>query len=636
MNNQLQWKTKHRNNFQDEFDFLETILVDNGVPENEIQSFLHPNKLMTHDPFLMENMDKAVELVHTHIKKNSSIFVKVDPDVDGYCSAAILIQFLQELNSNLDITYALDYEKKHGLTYADISENTRDRFGLIIIPDASMTPLEARQITNNFDCDILVLDHHLVEKDENGDYYTNYCLAVNCTDGHYPNPTLSGAGVVQKFIEAYLQVYKKEDDLDPNLAEKYLDLVSLAINADDMDLRNLESRYYVIEGMKRVHYHNQFLNELVLKSENVVKHGRTIITMAWNIAPKINGMTRYGKKEEQLDTFRAMLGVKEDREYQPRRRSKEDELPSVEVHSLQKTMARVCENVKNRQDSEVRKFVNELDEIIKDKELDQNSVLFLDGTNILTTSTVTGLVANKLASKYFRPVVLMRKSSPREFGGSGRNYSKSNIENLNAFLMDVGVKCMGHENAFGVSFLQSELPDIIERCNKKMPLSELTTVYQVDWEIPATQLKNTDVKQVADNEDVFGSTVPQPLFAITGIRVNAKDIRAYGENNNYIRFSYNNISFTKKYCKRNEYDKMTLSDEYQIGFNKKELEIDIIGEFVLDYYNDEWFPEVKIIDFVSREVKEDDENYNVRPEVSNKKISKTYKKEEDFLDDFDW
>lgn len=630
MSNQLKWKTKHNNNFQDEYDFLETILLDNGVDEKDIKAFLHPTKDVIHNPFDMKNMEEAVELVHNHVEKGSKIFVKVDADVDGYCSAATFIQFLQEINPQITIDYCLNYEKKHGLTYEDISNHTRDEYGLIVIPDASMKVKDAIQITKNFDADILVLDHHLVEEEE-GDCYTNYCLAVNCTDGTYPNPSLSGAGVVQKFIEAYVETYE-DDRIDFSLTEKYLDLVSLAINADGMDLRSLESRYYVIEGMKEPHWNNEFLNELVSRNAEEMKYGRYIISMAWNIAPKINGMIRYGKPEEQLDTFRAMLGVQEDREYQPRRRSKNDPVPPKEIHSLQKTMARVCENVKSRQDNEVRKFVNELDAEIQSQELDKNSVIFVDGTKILTTSTVTGLMANKLAAKYFRPVVLMRKSSSTEYGGSGRNYSRSNIDNLNAFLTDAGVHCMGHEDAFGVSFKQSDLSEIIEKCNKKMPLSELTTVYEADWEIPASKLKNVYVQEVANNYGVFGSTVPQPLFAITGIHINASQIQAFGENNNYIRFNYNGVNFSKKYCKKNEYDELTLRTRNILGVNKKELDIDIVGEFVLNYYNDETYAEVKIIDFASKEVPKT----NTKEENFEETIVRKPRIKEDLDEDFDW
>jgi len=250
----LQWKTVHTTDFNNENDFLETILLDDGVEEENMKAFLHPTRKYINDPLLMNNMAEAVSLVHKHLKNNSKIFVRVDADVDGFTSSATLIQFLQTVNPNITIDYVLNYEKRHGLTYEDLANHRKDEYGLIIIPDASMTVKDARMIKNNFTADILVLDHHLVENEflekatnkwinrEEAkqiykqdkekievDCYTNYCLAVNCTDGKYPNSTLSGAGVVQKFIEAYVDTYLDEDELEEDIKNNWLDLVSLGI-----------------------------------------------------------------------------------------------------------------------------------------------------------------------------------------------------------------------------------------------------------------------------------------------------------------------------------------------------------------------------------------------------------------------
>jgi single-stranded-DNA-specific exonuclease len=648
--NKLQWKTKHVSDFSKETNFLETVLIDNGVKPEEIKSFLRPLKKHTFDPFKMMNMDKAVALVHKHIKNNSKIFVKVDPDVDGFTSSSVLIQFLKEVNPSIEIEYKLNYEKKHGLTFSDVANYTKDYFGLMIIPDASMTVPDARMITNNFSADILVLDHHIIEneffdkerqkwinreeakevykinKDRiEVDTYLNYCVAINCTDGVYPNPHLSGVGVVQKFIEAYLNKYAEEDGLDEDLVDQYLDLVSLGINADGVDLQSLESRYYVLEGMKERNYKNEFLNELTDRFSEDMKWGRHITSMSWNIAPKINGAIRYGKEDEQIDTFRAMLGEQEDREYQPRRKSKNDPKPPVEIHSLQKTMARVAENIKSRQDNEVRKFVAELEQEIVEKNLDKNSVLFIDGTKVLTKGTVTGLVANKLASKYFRPVVLLRSKDAFEYGGSCRGYDKGTIASIKDFLAEAGVDTRGHSNAAGVFLRKDALDSVIKKCNEMLPVDQLCTIHTVDWEIPATKLKREYVQEVAENYAVFGSTVPEPLFAITDLKINASKIAGYGENNNFIRFVHNGIVYVKKYCSASEFDIMTMRDRGILGTNKKNLKLNIIGQFVLNSWEDKINPEVKILYF---DVCEDTEA------VVEEEKPKQKKKVLD--DDFDW
>lgn len=652
----LQWRVKHNTDFSKEVDFLETLLIDNGVQVEQIPQFLAPKKKEVNDPFLMKNMKEAVELLHKYVELSQKgqqikILVRVDPDVDGFTSGSVLIQFIQNIASNIEIEYILNFDKAHGLTYKDIENKRKNEFDLIIIPDASMTCANARQIKKNFSAEILVLDHHLIEneflnkktnewitreeakilykEDKTAletDCYTNYCLAINCHDQHYPNPHLSGAGVVQKFIEAYLSTYEDKEELDSTLGEYFLDLVSLGLIADSMDLRNLESRYYALEGLKERNRHNELLNEFEIKFEEEMKFGRTITSIGWGIAPKINGTIRYGKDQEQIDLFRAMLGVQENIEYQPRRKSKYDPKPPIEIHTLQQTMARVAYNVKQRQDAEVRKFVKELQAEIEAKNLDKNSVLFVDGTKVLTKGTVTGLVANKLASEYFRPVVLLRDKSSTEYGGSCRGYDKGGISSIKDFLTDCGMTVMGHDNAAGIFLNKEDLPEVIKKCNEKLPLSELCTIHTVDWEIEAKKLKKSFVQEVAENYMVFGNTVPEPLFAITGLKINASQINGYGDNNTFIRFVYNGIVFTKKYCSLTDYDIMTMRDRNIIGVNKKDLKLNLICQFVLNSWEDKVNPEVKILYF---DVEEDKNGSGVA------KISKA-KKQVLNDDDFDW
>lgn len=664
MNDKLNWIVRHKNDFSNEVDFLNTLLIEYGVKEKDIKLFLHPTKKCLNDPFLMNNMKEAVECFHDFIHNGKRVFIKVDVDVDGWTSASALIQFIKEINPNIEIVYKLGQDKQHGLFMEDLNNYTRDYFDLIIIPDASMTISDAKMISKNFSAKIIVLDHHLLEnsffdketgkelnreeakklykKDKESiiiDNYTNYCIAVNSTDGKYPNPSLSGVGVVQKFIEGYLNLYENEDELDEGLMTKFYDLVSIGLIADAMDMRNLESRYYAIEGTHERYYINDFLNEIVARNEDEMKWGRYITSLAWTIAPKINGCIRYGTEQEQEDAFRAILGEQETREYQPRRKHKTDPKPDVEIHTLQWDMARVCENIKSRQDTEVRKFVKELDEEIQKKGLDKNSILFVDGTKVLTKNTVTGLVANKLASKYFRPVVLMKSKDATTYGGSGRGYDKGNIENFNEFLTNVGIDCKGHAGAFGISFEKSKLDDIIKKCNELMPVSELATVHTVDWEIPANKLKREYVQEVAENYAVFGSTVPEPTFAISNLKINASEIKAYGENNGFIRFVYNGVTFVKKYCPHDDFEKLTLKDRSVLGVNKKDLCINIIGKFQLDKYEDKIYPQVRIEYFDSTDISEQKNTDNFSDfddfEEEPLKNSKKKKKEVD-NSDFDW
>lgn len=661
----LQWKVKHESNFKDEIDFLETILLDSGVKEEDIKGFLNPTSKYVNDPKLMPNMEKACEIVRKNIKAGNKIFVRVDADQDGFSSSCALIQFLRELNPEIQIDYKLNYEKAHGLTYKDIMNHSSDEYGVIIVPDASMTVKDARMITSNFSADIIVLDHHIPEEEYfdkvskkwiprqeavkiykedktriEHDNYRNYCISVNCMDEEYPNHDLAGAGVVQKFIECYYEKYGEEDLIDEKVTTKYLDLVSLGCVADSMDVTSLETRYYILEGLKERNYNNKFITAIVDRNEDEFKFGRTIVNSGWNIAPKVNGVIRYGKPQEQEDMFSAFLGEERIIPYQPKRKSKYDPKPEVEYHTLQETMARVADNVKSRQDSEVRKFMKELEEQIETQKLDENSVLFVDGSKVLEKGTVSGLVAGKLASKYFRPVVLMRERDSSTWGGSMRGYDKGIITDTKSFLESIGVTCMGHANASGILLKKEDLQSVIKKCNEVLPVESLCTVHTVDWEIPASQLKKDYVIEVAQNYKVFGNNVPEPTFAITGLCINAANIKAYGENNSFIRFVYNGIPFIKKYCSKTDYDEMVKNDRFIIGSNKKNLKLNLICQFVLNKWEDEVTPQVKILYFDSESLGNskapaEDFGNEVKTKKNDTKSKKSALNDFDEFDEFD-
>ena len=655
----LLWETKFKNNFDEEYDFLEAILKSYGV--QDVRSFLHPVKnKVVNDPFEMINMKEAVQLFHDNLDTDKKIVIKVDCDVDGYLSATLMTEIIKHFNSKAEIEYIFSYNKEHGLTYKMLSNYPKDNVGLIIIPDASMLCKDAIQIKRNYNAPILVLDHHIVEqeyldrdtgiwiaKDEaekimeneperiKVDCYTNYSMAVNCTDGHYPNDTLCGTAVVRKFGEAYCEYCSCSD----GWLDDYLDLVSTAEIADSMDIRNLESRWYVLEGLKIENQKNDFLRELQERLADEIHFGRTITNVGWVLAPRINGVIRYGTEKEQSDLFRAIVGEEETIVYQPRRKKASDPKPLPEEHTLQWEMARVSNNVKARQDTAVRKFMEQIVDKIDKQELDKNSVLFVDCTDIVDKKSVTGLVANKIASKYLRPVVILKERSNTEFGGSCRGYDKGNIKNLKEFLEDTGlISVMGHTNAAGVALKKENMDALIAKCNEKLPLDQLKTIHQVDWEIPSDEMQNRFVREVAENYEVWGNTVPAPTFAITNLHINASQINGYGETKSFIRFQHNGITYIKKYCQATEFDRMTLKDRNTFGINKKNLVLNLICQFQLEVWEGKTYPEVKILYYDVMEDKINDEIVDLKKKTKSDVIlnAKTTSLNAKSTTDFDW
>lgn len=214
---------------------------------------------------------------------------------------------------------------------------------------------------------------------------------------------------------------------------------------------------------------------------------------------------------------------------------------------------------------------------------------------------------------------------------------------------------MGHSGAFGLDILKENVDALVQSCNEKLPVDQLCTIHQVDWEIPADQMKKKYVKQVAENHKVFGGNgVPEPLFAISNLHINASEINGYGQNAGFIRFVYNGITFVKKYCPIGDYDKMTFKDRRTFGVNKKPLVLNLICQFVLNSWEDKINPEVKILfydsrvddggeEFNSKTVKDDIvkddtvKNFNKKSkkENTNKIITKNDDNFDDWLQEYD-
>ena len=458
--------------FIHEENLLQTLLINRGVREPD--RLLNLSKEEVFDGMLLKNMDKGLKLLHKHINDNSKIHIIIDSDNDGMASAAIMYLYIKDINKNINITYSLHKGKEHGIILKELNDY---KYNLLIVPDAGTNDIQQSKILHDKNIDVLIIDHHDIEEEN------KYATVINCKDGQYPNDTLSGAGVVYKFCKEYDKKYKY------NYADKYLDLLALGCIGDIVDLRNFETRYLVLQGIESFGLHNEFLQSIMKQQEYSLQGNVTIKGIGWYISPLINAVVRVGKQEDKTNVFRALIGEQEDIEYQPRRKKKTDPKPPIEIHSLQQTMARICVNLKAKQDRMVKKSVDELNIKIIEQGLDKNKLLIVECTDELD-NVFTGLVANKLAEQYKRPSILLRKKKSGLYGGSCRNYSLFPIINFKDFLGDLNTfnYLAGHGNACGFEIADENVPITRDKTNKILEKVKIEDTYKVDYEIPIGRL----------------------------------------------------------------------------------------------------------------------------------------------------
>jgi len=577
-------------------ELLNVLLKSRGVDNPD--EFLNLNESCIHNGMLFQNMDRGLNMLNWHIENNSKIHIKVDVDTDGVSSGAEIGYYIHDVNEDLEISYSMNEGKKHGIIVDTIPKDIQ----LLIVPDAGTNDVEQCKIlSEKYDIDILILDHHLIT------IKNPYAIVINNQDGQYPNSTLSGAGVVYKFCKEYDKQYSYD------YADDYLDLASVGICGDSMDLRNYETRYLVLKGLNKIN--NKLLKEILIKNKTIETldddASINIKTVEWDIAPCFNATVRSGKPEERLDMIKAITGQKEDREYKPRK-SKTNPNPEIEVHSIQKTMARVFTNVRSRQNKLVAKRMEDLIKRIQEQNLAINKIIMVDASDIIEETTFTGLVANKLADYYKRPVLVLKQVREGLFGGSGRNFNLSPIEDLNELLSSTKMfeSVSGHPNAFGMKIKEENINKVTNLLNEELKDVKMEDVYTVDYEIPVGRLKEKDIVQVGSWCDIWGGDgLKEPLFAITDISLSIEDIKLLGDKRNFIRIEKtignNKIVFIKKYTNEDTYNKMIMKTK--TGISKKsvgKIKMDVVGKFVINEWNDNKYGQIEIVDFNVSNLKE--------------------------------
>ena len=379
-----------------------------------------------YDAMSFDNMKDGLELLKGHLEVGNAIHLLMDVDVDGCTSSAIMYLWLKHYYPEIKVTFDCNEGKKHGTT-RDIMQRIPEDAMLFITPDSSSSDTEEHIELWEQGIDILVLDHHEFDKE-----VRTPAVIINCMDGNYPNTSLTGATVVYKFLSEYESNFKLPKE--SGYISKLLPLAALGTIADLADVRELETRYLCLEGLKNFADGNLFLQAVMEEQEYSMKGIANFVTVGWYVAPLMNAIFREGTLEDRYDLFKAICNFEEERIYTPQRKTKDNPNKEPVVESLQKNVIRRAKSIKSHQDNEVKKEVKELTKMIETEcPLETNPVIILDVTDKVGIGH-SGLIANKLASTYMRPVLLING-----MGGSARNYSKFPIDDLNTWITSSGL-----------------------------------------------------------------------------------------------------------------------------------------------------------------------------------------------------
>lgn len=443
-----------------ENEIIEKIMDIRGIDEH----FLNP----TEDDVLpledLEYIKDAFNILDKHIQKKSNIAILADTDTDGITSGAIMTRYLRNYLPNENISTYINDGKSHGLINQDL-----DRFSgndLLIIVDSLDKNTEQYEALDGMD--IIVLDHHAI--DPNVDYDDVVCL-VSSQRESYSNKALSGAGVTWKFCKYCDHQYLE------NYADDLLDLCATGLVADMMDMRNMENRYLVQEGLKQI-------NNLALK-KIIGSYEFNSTAIAFSVAPLINAANRLNYNEYALNAF-----LSDD---------------NKEVLSYMK----VLKSCKEMQNEEVQKL---LPDILEQCESQKNNKMII--AIIDTDYGISGLIGNKLLEIYQRPLLVLKDCDDKYMG----SMRATGVDDFRKICNDSGlVIANGHELASGIEIEKKNLDKFREYIFETLTDLNTEEVIDVDAQINLTDITRTLIDGVRKLDRISGEGFKPIKFYINGI-----------------------------------------------------------------------------------------------------------------------
>lgn len=460
------------------------------ISPDQIESFFSPQMAQLHDPFLFEDMEKAVSRIITAINSNERLSIYGDYDVDGTTATALLYLGLKRIGANIDFYIPHRMIDGYGLSLNSLDHLKESGSSLIISVDCGVNALEEIEAINANGMEIIITDHHNPKEDLPPAYAIINPKLPGC---RYPYPDLAGVGVAYKLLSAIYQ--KLAIATDDNLM-KYMDLVAVGTIADIVPLTG-ENRVFAFIGLRHlIEKRNLGLNALVQIS-GLNQKSLDATDIVFGIAPRINAAGRMGSAALAVEL---LISTEEEKSHE---------------------LAEIIERQNSLRQQEDQKTFQEACEIIekKYKNLGQTSCIVISSDD--WHQGVIGIVASKLVEKYYRPVIMI--SFKDGFGsGSGRSVADFDLfgalKTLSSNLHSYG----GHKYAVGLTIYQEYLDrfenEITRYVAENLKLEQIKPPLRIDYEIELYTI-NDFLLNWMERFAPFGPENNRPVFVTRGVTV---------------------------------------------------------------------------------------------------------------------
>ena len=417
---------------------LFNILNNRGITDPN--HYLHTTNDDINSPLLLgeQRLQKAMNMLLNVVSANEDLYIVADVDMDGFSAAALLGNWLYKKFPDWTPDHVHYYHHKtkiHGLIDC-IDFLEQQPIKLVICPDSASNDLDQQLRLKAKGINCFCLDHHngIVNEKETPAVIISNNITYTDSQNIYPNKDVSGVYITWQFCR-YLDAH-----FGTNFADQMLDLVIVGDIADVMNLANNYELRRLLDIVEIEGASNPLIKMILNKNEYTTSGKLNAKTCGWTIGPAINAVIRLGSLEEKKLLFDSMLEYKSERQVPSKKRGhKAGETESITVQAV-----RLCDSLRRKQNKIRDQLVDEIDNIIKEKNLLQNKILLVEIDDPTDDGrAITGLVANKLMSRYGHPVMLLNETTDPDTGkllwsGSARNNPLWGVHSLQQLAKDSG------------------------------------------------------------------------------------------------------------------------------------------------------------------------------------------------------
>ena len=478
-------------------ELLASLLIHRNITSTDsAKSFLFPKLGALHDPFLLKDMDRAVELIQSFIVKKKKIIIYGDYDADGITATSLLYDFFFRLKIPISFYIPHRLEEGYSLNEKAVREIAEDGTNLIITVDCGINSFSEITLAHKLGMDVIVTDHHQLPSG-----FKPLCPTINPLrpDSFFPFKELAGVGLAFYLAIAIRSNLRDtgffQGTSEPDL-RTYLGLVAIGTIADIVPLIE-ENRILVKSGLTVLtKTWKPGINALLRVSG--IKNNQAITThdIAFKLAPRLNAMGRLGPATRAVHLL-----------------TTDDEAEAFSIATQMDSLNTKRQKIQNGIVSECRERIDKIDNIERRRTIVLSDSQWHRG--------VIGIVASKIVDEYYRPTLILNTEGD-VLKGSGRSIDGFDLYKALSGLSDLLTQFGGHEYAAGITLEAKNFEEFCDKfeelASKKLDTKDMTPKIEVDTKLG---LESISLQLLQDIEMLlpFGHKNPQPIFWAGPVKV---------------------------------------------------------------------------------------------------------------------